>query len=96
MFELKLIKAVAAVHRGTVNLAIAGLGLRNKMAERKLDKQLDTAVQLNALANATKERARTLRISAADAFEETKRKLLAAENLVLNAKDDLAKFTNNA
>lgn len=86
---------MAAVHRGTVNLALRGLVLRQRLNERAYDKGQQLADDMLVLANNTKVRAKEVRLNAATKFTANERKLLAAENLVLNAKDDLNKFTTN-
>lgn len=95
MFGLKLIKAVAVVHRGSIALAIRELGIRHKLNNRRYDKAHQMADDLEVLAANTKRKAGEVRHDANNNYSATNRKLLAAENVILNAKDDLTKLTSN-
>lgn len=90
--EIKAIKAVAAVHRGVVNLAHRSLIARDKAADNRKQRKLRYADDLNRLAAATASKAALTAAVALDDHSNEKRKVLAATNTVLNLKDDLNKI----
>lgn len=96
MFELKVVKVVAAVHRGAVNLAIRSISARRTRAAQRYNDAMEYASNLAIHANNTLVHAEQVREVAHEQLRDTQIKINAAENLVLNARDDLAKFTNHA
>lgn len=91
--EIKAIKAIAALHRGVVNTAIRTLDYRQKLAARKLVKQNDYAYQLEVLARNTIYKAQSVRTEANYKFSDSTLAINAAQNTVLNLRDDLNKIT---
>lgn len=85
---------MAAVHRGTVSLAIRTINVRSKLAAKAYEKGVQLAEDLEALANNTRIKAENTRLNAAAKLNSDTRALLAAENIVLNARDDLNKLIN--
>lgn len=85
---------MAAVHRGAVSLAIRTLKVRSKLAGKRFRKSFLRAEELAVLANNTLIRAENIRLDAAAKLSSDHRALLAAENIVLNARDDLNKLIN--
>ena len=85
---------MAALHRGTVSLAIRTLTIRSKLAAKTYEKSVRFAEDLEALANNTRIKAENTRLSATAKLNRDTRALLAAENIVLNARDDLNKLIN--
>lgn len=90
--EIKAIKSVAALHRGVVNTAIRTLGLREKLAAKRLQRQTEYACDLYDLACKTASKSVTLSNTANYTYQNTIRSLRSAEHTVLNLRDDLNKI----
>lgn len=90
--EIKVIKAVAAVHRGTVNLAHSCLIRREKNATKRRARKLAYAADLQRLAAVTAAKADEERELASYEFGKEQREINAATNTVLNLRDDLNKI----
>jgi hypothetical protein len=69
--------------------------VRHKLNNRRYDKAHAMADDLEVLAHNTKRKAGIVRDDANVSYSSTQRKLNAAENVVLNAKDDIRKLTTN-
>ena len=91
--EIKVIKAVAAVHRGTVNLAHASLIRREKNATKRAERSRLYADDLERLAQVTLTKAADVRDAASYKFTQEARAINAATNTVLNLRDDLNKIS---
>lgn len=92
-FEIKVIKAVAAVHRGTVAIAHRSLIRREKNARNRKARKLAYAQDLERLAAVTLAKAEQTRDDAQYQHTKEQRAINAATNTVLNLKDDLAKIS---
>lgn len=91
--EIKAIKAIAAVHRGTVNLAIVSLAKREKLAHTKRERKLLYAADLEKLANVTLLKASDTKLLANIQHTDEIKKINAATTTVQNLKDDLNKIS---
>jgi hypothetical protein len=91
--EIKLIKAVASVHRGTVKLAHASLVRREKNATKRKERQLAYAADLQRLAAVTAVKADDTIDQANYVYSKETREINAATNTVLNLRDDLNKIS---
>lgn len=91
--EIKAIKAVAAVHRGTVNLAHTSLIRREKNATKRKARQLSYAADLQRLAAVTAAKADETIDQANYKYGQETRAINAATNTVLNLRDDLNKIS---
>lgn len=91
--EIKVIKAVAAVHRGTVNLAHASLIRREKNAVKRKTRELAYAADLQRLAAVTAVKADEAIDQANYKYTKETRAINAATNTVLNLRDDLNKIS---
>lgn len=90
--EIKAIKAVAALHRGVVNLAIRTLNFRSKAAVKRYENKLDYSQGLVDLAARTKAKALKIERDANTQLWDSQRNINAAQHTVLNLKDDLNKI----
>jgi len=90
--EIKAIKAVAALHRGVVNLAIHCLELRKKLALKKYARQSRYAAKLLTLSTQTRRAGQYAAYEASKNLNATTCAIASAEHTVLNLRDDLAKI----
>lgn len=95
MFEIRAIKAAAAVHRGIVNLSISTLALREKLANKKLEAQIEFADDLVELAKRTKTKAAETITNARAAHNTRIFAIRSAEHTVHNLRDDLDKLNQD-
>ena len=93
IFEIKVIKAIAAIHKGVVNLSIKSLGIRYKLNQKRRDKSITHVQDLKRLARDTEFKARQVQTVSIERFNDTVCSLRAAENTILNLRDDLNKIT---
>lgn len=95
MVGLQLLKGVAALHRGGISFALAELKLRDKLSKRRYNRKTKQAVDVATFAHNLALKSQDIAAEGRNRYARDQRKLLAAENLVLNARDDLNKFTAN-
>jgi len=91
--EIKVIKAVAALHRGVVNTAIRTLSARETSAYKRHEKKIKYARDLDRLADRTREAADNARINAANNLNDSIYALRSAFHTVENLRDDLDKIS---
>lgn len=91
--EIKVIKAVAAVHRGTVAIAHRSLIRRDKNSIKRKARKMQYAADLERLAAVTLAKAEQTRDDASYQRSKEIRAINAATNTVLNLKDDLNKIS---
>lgn len=87
---------MAAVHRAGVNAAVRSVAFRRKLAARKYRKEIEGSIQLATFARNMAVRSQEIQKEALERFSLKERQLNAAENLVMNAQDDLNDYIRNA
>lgn len=95
MLELKVVKTLAAIHRGGISLALRTVNARRKLVDRAYDKALEYASDLEVMARNAKREAEQRKMGATSTWSNKTCQLNCAENVLLNARDDLEELTTN-